>query len=42
MKEIKAFIKPHKLSEVTAQLHKIEELTGMSVNDVRGFGRSRG
>lgn len=38
MKEIKAYIKPHKLSAVTAALHKVEGLTGMSVVDVRGFG----
>lgn len=42
MKEIKAYIKPHKLSDVTLALHKVEGLTGMSVVDVRGFGRSRG
>jgi len=42
MKEIKAYIKPHKLTEVTLALHKIEKLAGMSVVDVRGFGRSRG
>jgi len=42
MKEIKAYIKHHMLSKVTLALHKIEGLTGMSVVDVRGFGRSRG
>lgn len=42
MKEIKAYIKPHKLSKVTLALHKVEGLTGMSVVDVRGFGRGRG
>ena len=42
MKEIKAYIKPHMLSKVTLSLHKVEGLTGMSVVDVRGFGRSRG
>lgn len=41
MKEIKAYIKPHKLSEVTRALHKVEGLTGMSVVNVKGFGRSR-
>lgn len=41
MKEIKAYIKSHKLSEVTIALHKVEGLTGMSVVDVRGFGRGR-
>jgi len=41
MKEIKAYIKPHKLSEVTLALHKVEGLTGMTVKDARGFGRGR-
>lgn len=41
MKEIKAYIKAHKLDAVTLALHRIEGLTGMSVNEVRGFGRSR-
>ncbi|MFQ5779245.1 MAG: P-II family nitrogen regulator [Nitrospiria bacterium] len=41
MKEIKAYIKPHKLSQVTLALHDVEGLTGMSVTDARGFGRSR-
>ena len=42
MKEIKAYIKPHKLSQVTLALHNVGGLTGMSVVDVRGFGRSWG
>ena len=42
MKIIQAYIKPHKLSEVTLALHEIEGLTGMSVVDVRGFGRGKG
>lgn len=41
MKEIKAYFKPHMLSKVTRALQKIEGLTGMSVTDVRGFGRGR-
>lgn len=41
MKESKAYIQPHKLSEVTLALHKVEGLTGMSVGNVRGFGRGR-
>lgn len=41
MKEIKAYIKPHRLSKVTLALQKIEGLTGMSVSTVRGFGRGR-
>ncbi|MBI4777203.1 MAG: P-II family nitrogen regulator [Deltaproteobacteria bacterium] len=38
MKEIKAYIKKHKLSEVTRALRTIEGLTGMSVMECRGFG----
>ncbi len=41
MKQIQAYIKPHMLSKVTRALQKIEGLTGMSVVDVRGFGRGR-
>lgn len=38
---IVAFIKPHKLADVTLALRKMEGLTGMTVTDVRGFGRTR-
>ena len=41
MKQITAYIKPHKLSDVTRALHRVEGLTGMSAVDVRGFGRGR-
>jgi len=41
MKEIKAYIKPHKMPIVVQALHKINGLTGMSINEVKGFGRSR-
>jgi len=41
MKQIKAYIKPHKLSKVTLALHMVEGLSGMSVTDVRGFGRGK-
>ena len=41
MKEIKAYIKPHKLPKVTLALHEVEGLSGLSVVDVKGFGRSR-
>ncbi len=41
MKEIKAYIQKRKLAAVTLALHKIEGLTGLSVTDVRGFGRGR-
>ena len=39
MKEVRAYIKAHRLSEVTLALHEIQGLTGMSVLDSRGFGR---
>jgi nitrogen regulatory protein PII len=42
MKEVRAYIKPHKLSEVTLALHEVKGLTGMSIVDARGFGRGHG
>ena len=41
MKKIEAIIKPFKLSEVKEALHEIG-LSGMTVLDVKGFGRQRG
>ena len=41
MKLIIAFIKPFKLEEVRDSL-KAVGVTGMSVNDISGFGRQRG
>lgn len=41
MKKIEAIIKPFKLDEVKETLEKIE-LAGMTVSEVRGFGRQRG
>lgn len=41
MKQIQAYIKPHKLSAVTLALRHVEGLTGMSATEVRGFGRSK-
>jgi nitrogen regulatory protein PII len=38
MKEIKAYIKKHKLDSVVRALRKIEGLTGMSVIDSCGYG----
>ncbi len=38
MKEIKAYIKKHKLADVTRVLRKIEGLTGMSVIESCGYG----
>lgn len=42
MKEIKAYIKPHKLEKVSLALHKFERLSGMTIVEVKGFGRNRG
>jgi nitrogen regulatory protein P-II 1 len=39
MKEIRAFIQPHKLSQVTMALMEIPEFPGMTVIDCSGFGR---
>ncbi len=41
MKHIIAYIKPHKLDAVTQSLHRIDALTGMTVLEVKGFGRGR-
>lgn len=39
MKEIKAYIKQHKLDEVLWALHRIDGLSGVSVVAARGCGR---
>ena len=41
MKKIEAVIKPHKLDDVKAALSEIG-VQGMTVTDVRGFGRQKG
>src|SRR6185312_349718 len=41
MKKIEAIIKPFKLDDVKAALHEIG-VTGMTVSEVRGFGRQKG
>ena len=41
MKKIEAVIKPFKLNEVKDALHEIG-LTGMTVSEVKGFGRQKG
>lgn len=41
MKEIKVYIKPHKLTSVILALHRIEGLTGVSISEVRGYGRGK-
>jgi nitrogen regulatory protein PII len=38
MKEIKAYIKKHKLDEVIRALRKVQNLTGMSVLESCGYG----
>jgi len=42
MKHVTAIIKDFKLREVTQALNEIEGLTGMTVQDVKGHGRTRG
>ena len=41
MKEIKAIIRPFRLLEVTEELHKIKGLPGVTVSEIKGFGKSR-
>ena len=41
MKKIEAIIKPFKLSAVKEALHEVG-ISGMTVTDVKGFGRQRG
>lgn len=42
MKRIDAYIKSNRFVEVIEDLHEIEGLTGVSVMDIKGFGRTRG
>lgn len=42
MKEIKAIIQPFILTRVVTALHKIEGLPGMTISEIKGFGRTRG
>lgn len=42
MKEIKAFIRPGMLDAVLRALHEHPDLPGVTVSDVRGFGRVAG
>lgn len=41
MKEIKAIIRPFKLDDVITALHKIEGLPGITISDIKGFGKSK-
>ncbi|MBI5726495.1 MAG: P-II family nitrogen regulator [Ignavibacteriales bacterium] len=40
MKEIKAIIRPFKLLEVIEALQNIENLPGVTISEIRGFGKS--
>lgn len=39
MKMVLAFVQPFKLDEVTRELERLAHFPGMSVHEVRGFGR---
>jgi nitrogen regulatory protein P-II 1 len=39
MKEIRAFVQPFLLEKITASLLQLPDFPGMSVSEVRGFGR---
>ena len=39
MKQVRAYIQPHKLEAVKLALPKVSGLSGMSVNDTQGWGR---
>jgi nitrogen regulatory protein P-II 1 len=41
MKEIKAIIRPFKLLDVSEALKEIKGLPGVTVSEIRGFGKSR-
>ena len=41
-KEIKAIIQPFMLTKVVTALHKIEGLPGITISDIKGFGKTRG
>jgi len=41
MKEIKAIIRPSKLLEVTEELHAIEGLPGVTISEIKGFGKGK-
>jgi len=41
MKEIKAIIRPFKLDDVITALHNIEGLPGVTISEIKGFGKSK-
>lgn len=40
MKEIKAIIRPFKLTDVLTELHGVEGMPGVAVSEIKRFGRS--
>lgn len=42
MKKIEAYIKNHRLNEVIERLHILDGLSGVSIHEIKGFGRTRG
>lgn len=41
MKEVKAIVRPFKLMEVIEELQKIDGLPGVTVSEIKGFGKGR-
>ena len=41
MKEIKAIIRPAKLRDVAEELHAIDGLPGVTISEIKGFGKGR-
>ena len=41
MKEIKAIIRPFKLDDVVSALHKINGMPGLTISEIKGFGRTK-
>lgn len=41
MKEIKAIIRPAKLRDVAEELHAIDGLPGVTVSEIKGFGKGK-
>jgi nitrogen regulatory protein P-II 1 len=41
MKEIKAIIRPFKLLEVIEVMQEIENLPGVTISEIKGFGKSK-
>jgi nitrogen regulatory protein PII len=42
MKKVEGYIKSHRLDDVIGRLHEIDGLTGVSIREIKGFGRTRG